>query len=518
MTRAAGVALALGVLGTAFRLALLLAGAPPTNSDEATIGLMAVHIVEHGAHPVFFYGQHYMGALEAYLAAPLFLVAAPSVLLLRLTTLAMYAAFMVTMFFLTRRLYSPWFAVAVVGLLALGSDRVLKDQLIAGGGYPEINALAAALLLAAVRFAAAAPRRWWPYALWGLGAGLALWADFLVAPYLAAAGGVLLVFRRRELWGRAGAALAAGALLGVAPLVAHDLTSPLKDSSLAVLLHLNGAGADEAAGAGLTFADQIHGGVLLGIPLATGLCPPSRCDAAHLYWGAAYPPLLLIAAVMAVVALRRRTERRVAQVGRLALVAAALLTILLYLRSPAAALTPIESGRYLSCLLVSTPAALWPLWSLASRLIARPPWRVRAAAAAAAAVLAAVLVAAVAATVTAVGTVGEIRANDRANEDVIGYLDSHGVTRVYGEYWTCNRLTFATRERIVCAVLADDLTPGFDRHPPYREMVRAAPDPGYVVLNGSPLDRNLAGRLAGHPVEARTFGNFRVYLPATPLL
>lgn len=523
MTRAAGVALALGVLGTAFRLAFVLAGAPPTNSDEATMGLMAVHVAEHGAHPVFFYGQHYMGAVEAYLAAPLFLLATPSVALMRLMTVAMYAAFLAAMYLLTRRLYAPWFAVAVVGLLALGSDRVLKDQLIAGGGYPEINALAAGLLLGAVRLALHQPRRRWPYALWGLGAGVAAWADFLVAPYLAAAVALLLAYRRRELFGRAGAALAAGALLGLAPLIGHDLTTPLRDNSLAVLLHLNDAGADQAGG--LTAADQVYGGVLFGIPLATGLCPPSRCDTAQLYWGAAYVPLLLVAAGMAVLAMRRSRggatgaaarEDSVRQAGRLALVAAALVTILLYVRSPAAALTPIESGRYLSCLLLSTPAVLWPLWSLAARV--HRPGRGRIAGAAAGAVLAAVLVAAVVATVGAVGTIAGTRANDRAHRQVIAYLDGHGVTRVYGEYWVCNRLTFATRERIVCAVLADDLTPGFDRYLPYRALVGAAADPGYVVLVDSPLDERLAGRLAGRAVEVRTFGAFRVYLPADPPL
>ncbi|WP_213452990.1 hypothetical protein [Rhizomonospora bruguierae] len=531
MTRAARVALALGALGIAFRLALVLTGAPPTNSDEATIGLMAVHIAERGAHPVFFYGQHYMGAVEAYLAAPLFAVLTPSVALLRLVTLALYAAFLAAMYLLTRRLYAPWYAVAVVGLLALGSDRVLKDELIAGGGYPEINALAAGLLLGAVRFAVRAPRRWWPYALWGLGAGLALWADFLVAPYVAAAGALLLAYRGGELWGRAGAALAGGALLGLAPLVAHDLTSPLRENSIAVLLHLNMAG--EAAG--FTAADQVYGGVLLGIPLGTGLCPPGRCGVGHLFWGAAYVPLLLAATAMAVLALRaaRRTAplaagtapaepaAQVRQAGRLALAGAALVTILLYLRSPAAALTPIESARYLSCLLLSTPAALWPLWTLMVGLRSPGGRRAgarRAAGLAAGATLAAVLLASVAATVAAAGTVGGIRANDRDHRDVVTYLTERDVTRVYGEYWTCNRLTFATRERIVCAVLADDLSPGFDRHPPYRAAVLAAPDPGYVVLAGSPLDDNLRARLAGRSVLVRTFGSYRVYLPAVPLL
>src|SRR5262245_56727648 len=60
---------ALIVGGVALRLTLAALGWPATDSDEATFGLMALHISERGAHPIFFYGQTYMGALEAYLAA-----------------------------------------------------------------------------------------------------------------------------------------------------------------------------------------------------------------------------------------------------------------------------------------------------------------------------------------------------------------------------------------------------------------------------------------------------------------
>src|SRR5512139_1979664 len=71
-------ALLVGLAGIGYRLALLLAAAPPTNSDEATMGLAALHIARGEDFPVWFYGQAYMGTLEAYLAAPLFAVAGPS--------------------------------------------------------------------------------------------------------------------------------------------------------------------------------------------------------------------------------------------------------------------------------------------------------------------------------------------------------------------------------------------------------------------------------------------------------
>ncbi|HKJ65439.1 MAG TPA: hypothetical protein VJ969_08555, partial [Desulfopila sp.] len=39
--------------------------------DTSVVGIMGLHILE-GARPLFFYGQAYMGAAEAYLTAAVF--------------------------------------------------------------------------------------------------------------------------------------------------------------------------------------------------------------------------------------------------------------------------------------------------------------------------------------------------------------------------------------------------------------------------------------------------------------
>ena len=44
------------------------------NSDEAIPGLMALHVLTTGDHPIFFWGQHYFGSLEVYFIAALFRV------------------------------------------------------------------------------------------------------------------------------------------------------------------------------------------------------------------------------------------------------------------------------------------------------------------------------------------------------------------------------------------------------------------------------------------------------------
>jgi hypothetical protein len=54
------------------------------DSDQAIVGLMAKHISEARAFPLFYYGQNYMMAVEAYLAAPVMMVAGPTVTALKM--------------------------------------------------------------------------------------------------------------------------------------------------------------------------------------------------------------------------------------------------------------------------------------------------------------------------------------------------------------------------------------------------------------------------------------------------
>ncbi|PZG08492.1 hypothetical protein C1I95_30000, partial [Micromonospora craterilacus] len=279
--------------GVGYRLGLLLHDAPPTNSDEATMGLAALHISRGQEFPIWFYGQSYMGTLEAWLAAPVFALAGPSTLGLRLPTLAMYALFVLLVWRLTLRLTGDrWFALLVVGLLALGSDRIVKNQLIAGGGYPEMNVAGAALALLAYDLAAGRPGRRLPrWAAWGFLAGLMVWVDPLVLPYVAATGLVLVAFRWRDLRGWAGAVLGLGALVGAAPLLVDSLAAGR--NPLAAVL--TASGADQPAG----WADRLYGGLVLGPALGTGFCDPGRCAGWQLWWAAALPVLLLAAALTA---------------------------------------------------------------------------------------------------------------------------------------------------------------------------------------------------------------------------
>jgi hypothetical protein len=513
-------ALAVGVGGVVLRLVLILTGTPPTNSDEATMGLAALHIAGGTDHPVWFYGQAYMGTLEAYLAAPLVGLFGTGVPVLRVVALLFFAAFLLLAYRLTVALFTPGLALFTVALLSLGADRVLKNELIVAGGYPEILPAAALLMLLAVRLSGvpgpdpAAPPRPRPWRLcafgaWGLVAGLCVWTDWLVLPYVGVAGLLLVVCRGRELRGLPGVVLAAGALLGAAPLIAYNVTAAPGADSLSVYSRLSSAG-------NASLAAHLHGGVLLGIPLASGLCAPSHCAPAVMAWGWVYPVLLVAAAVLAVIGARRaHGAARQRELGRLALLVAAAATLVAYLGSSGSAETPIESARYLHPLLLSLPAVLWPLWRPAVAA-GRPVRWSRPAAAAALTVL---LVTAAAATVALIGAAPGYGRQRTRQAALIAELDRLGADRVYSEYWTCGRITFATRERVVCAVLDDQLRPGFDRYAPYRTTVRRADKPAYVFPVGTPADGAFVQRASATGTSYTAFeaGGYHIYRADRPL-
>ena len=79
----------------ALKVILLACDAVSFNSDEAVVALMARHILQ-GERPWFFYGQAYMGSLDAYLVAGAFALMGESVLAVRVVQVVLFAAVLMT--------------------------------------------------------------------------------------------------------------------------------------------------------------------------------------------------------------------------------------------------------------------------------------------------------------------------------------------------------------------------------------------------------------------------------------
>ncbi|MBQ1076448.1 hypothetical protein KBX06_25315 [Micromonospora sp. C31] len=522
------VAVALGLAGVLYRAVLIALDVPPANSDEGTAGLAALHIGEGQHWPTFFYGQDYMGTFYSYLAAPLIQVLGTHWWVLRLPALAMYAVFLLLVFRLTRTLYTPWFAVFIMAVMAFGSDRVIKDQIIGAGGYSDVATAVAGLMLASALLVLDPKKRKMTFAVWGWLAGYIVWTHWLALPYVAAA--VLLVawVGRSELTIRRASLAASGFVLGAAPLIWFNLR-PDHPNSFSVLLSLSGA-TESAA-----WPDRLHGAVLLGLPLSSGMCAPSRCSPWQMWWGPTYLILMVVAAAIAVAAVRRADvgERRM-HASRLALVAGAAMTLAAYIASSSSAMTPIESARYLHYGIVSLPAILWPLWigmtALAGRVrdnisggrrgelqpsVTGPSRYEGFLTAGCIAVTGVFFAGLLVATGQLIAHQSHYAVEANNEQQLLDHLRAGGVTHIYSEYWTCNRIAYRSREEVRCAVLDESLSPGLDRYRPYRDQVRQSEQVAYVLPGSSAMSDNFARsalRLGVEVVSRYETAGYQVYL------
>lgn len=109
------------------------------DSDQAIVGLMAKHLTERRAFPLFFYGQTYMLAVEAWAAAPFFAIAGPGVTSLRVSILLWNVAFVWLLIIALRRDsgLGAWWTLVPASLIALTPPSVATQLMAAQGGIVE---------------------------------------------------------------------------------------------------------------------------------------------------------------------------------------------------------------------------------------------------------------------------------------------------------------------------------------------------------------------------------------------
>lgn len=545
LTPATAWMLLLLFLAVALRFVLLQDNWPMVNADESIMDLMARHILYQGDHPIFFWGQHYMGTLQAYLGAGLIQFFGSFALSVRLGTLLLFALYLVCLYFLVRLLYTPIYALFICALLSLGSDRIMSIPLVANGGYAETMLLSVAIFLLVAYLASTISRsqprmarsRLLLYLFLGVLVGLSLWSDQLILSALLAAGLLLWFACRRELTARPLLALVLGVLSGALPLLLYNLTAPPLENSLFVLLGTVFSGAPRV----LPFSEQLAHALLISLPLATGLpfssglhtvCgtvepyTQSASSLAALFpgsnpwlclgtrggwslgllvlWGLALAGVLLTLKreqrAFPTASLDERTlwNTRVRLQARLMLLGSAALWFVLFACSAAAEYTPRASCRYLICLLIATPAVLWPLWSqlgaVKRAMTGQRFLRSRA-------LLSGLALLVIVATYL-VGT-GDIFANVPAAQEsynqtstLVQTLLVHQATEVYANYDLCSLLMFQSSEQLTCGVLDDQLQPGVNRYTPYLMRVQAAAHPAYLFPLHSAPDQALALRMS----------------------
>jgi hypothetical protein len=138
-------------VAAALKISLLVADVVPFNADEAIIALMAKHIL-HGERPIFFYGQAYMGSLDAYLVALVFKLFGIHVWGVRLVQIVFYSLTIGTTALLGKNLTGKWkVGVLVAWFLAVPNISTTLYTTVSLGGYGEMLLIGNLIFLITLR-------------------------------------------------------------------------------------------------------------------------------------------------------------------------------------------------------------------------------------------------------------------------------------------------------------------------------------------------------------------------------
>lgn len=486
-------------LGAALKVVLLATGSVTFDSDEAILALMARHTLQ-GHPPLFFYGQAYMGALDAYLIALSFLVFSQTVLAVRLTQLALYLAVVATTYALALKVRGSRRAAMIAALLiALPPVLVSLYTTATLGNYVEILVLNNLLLLIGWSLLHDPQGRPWRWVAAGLLAGIGWWSmALIVVAAVPLAVLVVLRVRGRALWRGAALAVvgfAAGALPWLVRAIAHPVT----------FFRELGGGMYTGLTDGVLPVGGVAGRLLslltFNLPALFGVRPPWSVEWIALPVGLLVTLGYLFALWWAV----RRATGDAPPDERFPLASLVGGWVVLVLAFVFTSFGSDVTGRY-----------LLPLYPLSAMMVGN--WlddlhgdgQSRWVTAIPTMILVVILA------YNSWGNVRSVRDNPPGlttqfdpitriphdyDDDLIAFLDSIGADRGYSNYWVAYRFAFLTHERILLIPELPDkadlrITARYDRYPPYDEAVAAADEVVYVTSNHPLLDTVLREHFA----------------------
>jgi 4-amino-4-deoxy-L-arabinose transferase-like glycosyltransferase len=495
----------------ALKLSLLFANALPFNSDEAVVALMARHILQ-GERPLFFYGQAYMGSLDAYLVAGGFAVFGQEVWVVRAVQIALYLITMGVVYsFVLRAFRSPRAAAIAALLMALPAINQTLYTTVSLGGYGEallIGALAMLLCLPPASGRVGPLRS----LVLGLLLGIGLWVFPLNLTMSLPAIITLVWFAKRTMRWRdlAPPALltALGFAIGASPWLAS--VTRLGPSAFSELLGgaIAGSGAATAWGA---VGSRLANLIVFGSTVVAGIRPPWAIT--RLFWPLAPIAIAFLLGTMAygVVKLRQRSESAPAH---WMVFGAALLLCTAFVVTPFGG---DPSGRYFLplglCLAIGGADMMEGLWR------ARPWWAMAA--------LAGVLVFNLGATIqcaranppgltTQFDSVAQL--DTRALPELIAFLRAEDETRGYTNYWVEYPLAFLSGEELIFVARLpyhQDMryTARDDRYAPYDDVVAASQRVAYITSRHPALDAKIRVEFErrGITFHEKLIGEYRVF-------
>ena len=492
------VLVALGV-----RLFFLMDPRFAIDSDEAIVGLMAKHITEGREIPIFYYGQHYMGALEAYLASISFKLFGISPFTLQLVPLCFSLLLILLLFFIGNAVASTRAGLLAALLAAIPPPAFLIWGLKARGGFIELLFIGALAFLIAIRwFAPRASSVRYPASI-GFVCGIGWWVNnqilyFMVA--IATCWVVVAVWELRCRNGRGESDLSYW-LLGCVRDVVSGTASFFVGGGLFWYYNVKNGFPSLSMFQSVdfgTFTGQLYGVLTEALPALLGA--RRFWHNSELFPGAGFVSMccLLLVVLLSLKACRRPKELHGAGRGVWLLVIFIPICCAVFASSSYGWL--VSAPRYLLPIYV----AVFVLSGVAIDFLSRN-----------APVLGVLSVVcflgwnlfALVGTGKAIGGQPLVFGADRVpldNEKVIAMLNARGITHVHCSYWVGYRLAFESQEAITFSMIG---TPYQIRIPEYELTEGASPSPYLLVKREAEIIAPALARL-GYAFEQEVAGDY----------
>lgn len=487
----------------------------PFNADEAIVALMARHILG-GARPIFFYGQAYMGSVDAYLVSALFSVMGQTVLAIRITQLILYAGTIITTIFISKAAFGSEKAGWIAGMiLAVPTVNLTLYTTVSLGGYGEALLIGnLTILLGCINYTRllnGQSIRLVMFLVLGILMGLGLWANGLTLIYSLPVG--LALFFRILLTGKRN--FRQLLVFGMPFLVGFGLGSlpwwifAAQNGFQALVSELLGNAVAVERTSWLEVTGQhLINLLLLGLPALFGIRPPWEVR-----W-LALPliPLILAFWMMVIIYFVKKTRAGFWNSFFPVFLGICVFFLMSFLATPFGV---DPSGRYF--LPLSVVLAL-----VAGKMLAdftSKKWQT--------VVLSLIIVfhgwgtwecaqLRVPGITTQFDASTVIDANGQA--DLIEFLKSQGETRGYTTYWVAYPLAFLSQEEVIFTPRLPyhaDLryTSRDDRYPAYTDWVNAAEKAAYITAKQPELEQRLRERFLKKGVKwnEEVIGDYRVF-------
>lgn len=519
--------LTLGILVAAagWKIILLAMDAFPFNSDEAVVGLMARHITG-GSFPIFFYGQAYMGSLDALLVAGGFSLFGAQVWVIRAVQVCLYLGTIITTILLGKIAFKSLETGLLAGaLMVVPTVNVTLYTTVSLGGYGEAMLLGNVMLIVGLLIIDIVKESRIKHQiskkvivlslLWGWLAGLGLWSNGLTLIYSLPMGIGLLYYLAkcqstlgwRWISGLVSIALA-GFMIGSLPWWLFSIQYGITE----LVRELFGVAVAVEQGNWLqNTGNHLINLVLLGLPAATGIRPP---------WGVIWlglpliPFVLLFWAVVTGYFFTRSFIKRENHQTAFRILGGIGVTLIAGFVFTSFGVDP--SGRYFVPLVV-------PFSLVAAAFFRNVVKRKRI-------ILLVMLV------IVGHGVWGTLECamenppgittqfnldtavDMRYVDELISFLKNEGENRGYTNYWVAYPLAFLSNEEIIFIPRLpyhNDLryTARDDRYDRYREMVRRNRLQAYITALTPALDEFLRAALVekGITWKEEVIGDFRIY-------